>query len=452
MSRKGFTLLELIIAVAILVLVVYLLVNAYQKFLDEQRMNSVIEGAISIIQKAREQTLSSNGNTFYSIHVDDKNAATPNRIILFKGNDYSNPSNVIETFTVSFPVTIDSKAFYPHLGAFNEISFDRITGGVSTINGATTRSPLDTATRSSIFFRSQRTGNTRSIRIYRSGVIETRALPDIYWFPFDEGSPNTVAYDKSRYQYIGNLSGNGGLKPTWVSSVFPDTTALDFSGSNKWVNILRGNNDNPVNLEYTNRGPVTIGAWIKNSNYVSYQSIYQIGGHGNAAVLGLTNQGRLRFLVRYAYGATVSYRCIESQSVLSNFIPNNQWGYVAGVLTTAGMNLYTKGPSQASLTAIPVYSNNSGGNNPATNCISNIDLGGVITEVYPPFTFPFTWNTGFGSYNNVGTNSIQSGESALQGTTGGAGEFFNGVIDELKVWNRALTQQELQDEMNTPYH
>jgi hypothetical protein len=30
------------------------------------------------------------------------------------------------------------------------------------------------------------------------------------------------------------------------------------------------------------------------------------------------------------------------------------------------------------------------------------------------------------------------------------GEFFNGMIDELRIYNRALTAQEIQSDMNLP--
>ena len=46
--------------------------------------------------------------------------------------------------------------------------------------------------------------------------------------------------------------------------------------------------------------------------------------------------------------------------------------------------------------------------------------------------------------------TINASVGAYQVNVGPAGAFFNGIIDEVKIWNRTLTDQEILREYNGP--
>ncbi|MEK7576854.1 MAG: hypothetical protein AAB482_04145, partial [Patescibacteria group bacterium] len=136
----GTILLERVIVVAVLVLVVYLLVVAYQKFIDQQRVNSAVENAVNLIEKARSRTLSSQGGTsglYYYIEVD----SNTNRIVLRDQN-----GNTIETLDLSItPVLIEPPVGAPAntfffaksdcLPSNNDLRFERLTGDAKLFDG-----------------------------------------------------------------------------------------------------------------------------------------------------------------------------------------------------------------------------------------------------------------------------------------------------------------------------
>ena len=95
-----------------------------------------------------------------------------------------------------------------------------------------------------------------------------------------------------------------------------------------------------------------------------------------------------------------------------------------------------------------------------------VNIGGY-QEIFGTSTLPLnTWSHVAGTYNGatlrVYVNGVQVASKAQSGTLLrttsplriGAntqwGEYFGGRIDEVRIYNRALTQAEIQADMNTP--
>ena len=55
---KGFSLVEIIVAVAVLAVIAALTANAFSSFYKNMALNSAVEQAISVLQEARSNTLS----------------------------------------------------------------------------------------------------------------------------------------------------------------------------------------------------------------------------------------------------------------------------------------------------------------------------------------------------------------------------------------------------------
>lgn len=174
-------LIQIVIVIVIIVSVIGAMVNAYSNFVDRQRMNEAVEGAVSIIQKARTLTLSGKNDSFYSIHINTSAASSPNQLVLFKANDYVIAEKTIETFSIQSPVIIDSNltTIWP-VPNNKEFMFQRLSGAVlvdtniSSGGANVSTTTLDDSQSNQIVFKSQKTGNTRIIKIYKSGAIEVQ--------------------------------------------------------------------------------------------------------------------------------------------------------------------------------------------------------------------------------------------------------------------------------------
>ncbi len=179
----------------------------------------------------------------------------PNQIVMFRGNDYvyANSANIatdpkrIEAIKIQAPIVIESVAIYPGVDLadgvtlrypsgnasnqkylsvcsanvnMQDIVFQKITGSAvvdSTCasggaNVAT--STLNSTIRSSIFFKSTRTGARRAVTILPTGTVYAWEVSDAWW-PLDEGMGN-VAGDVSPNNNVGSVFPT--VSPTWATT------------------------------------------------------------------------------------------------------------------------------------------------------------------------------------------------------------------------------------------
>jgi hypothetical protein len=162
--------------------------------------------------------------------------------------------------------------------------------------------------------------------------------------------------------------------------------AYSFNGTNNYISVF--------NTPFTNV-PFTISAWVKLNSLVNSQII----GLGET---GTTNH-KLYFTSSYSVntgkpGIGISGACDITST--SNTVTNNVWTYLVVCVSSysvSGVTFYINGIA---------YTNNT--------------TAGAL------FPFPLN-NTGFTIGKHTATNS----------------EFLNGIIDEVGIWNRVLTQQEI---------
>ncbi len=173
------TFIEIIIVVVILTVIIAMGVSAYSKFLDGQRLNAAAEGAVSLIQKAREYTLSSRENSFYSIHVEDKNAAgEKNYLQLFRANDYSLAEKRSEKFSMPAGTEITSvhteTAISPSAG--NNVTYERLSGNlvIASTNPLVATSTITVGT---FTIRSAGSGKGKNIILSPTGLIQISDAP-----------------------------------------------------------------------------------------------------------------------------------------------------------------------------------------------------------------------------------------------------------------------------------
>jgi len=207
--------------------------------------------------------------------------------------------------------------------------------------------------------------------------------PIAHW-KFDEGEGD-IAYD-SADDHHGTLQGG----PLWVSGMIGEY-ALDFDGSNDYVDL--GDVFNDVQL------PVTISAWILTRGD-SGQPVFFSDDNptGNKAGFWMTIGTDNKIVA--AYGSNTGlYGDSRRTKTSDSGIQNDVWTFVAAVL---------KGPED-----IDLY-------------INDADAGGI--------------------YSGTGGDIAHvEGANARIGIDSRAPYHFNGMIDDLMLFNRALSAQEIQD-------
>ncbi len=226
-------------------------------------------------------------------------------------------------------------------------------------------------------------------------ITASSSLSGINYFLRDDATNNVVSGP-----IIGNgstLSFNTGTLVTNTSyNVYAETQtggyALDFDGTNDIVNTTKST---------STTNSLTLEAWVY-PRAISYKRI--ISNFKNIATLSgefildtynVTNNGTgLRFYVEGAGNVA------HSLSV-ANVLTLNTWNHVATTFNNGLVNLYVNGIAVATNTA------------------------------------PFT------SIPSC-TNTISFGEDATIGTA----EYFNGKLDDIRIWNTARTQSEIAGNMN----
>jgi len=200
-----------------------------------------------------------------------------------------------------------------------------------------------------------------------------------YW-KFDEGSGTTVQ-DSSPESNDGNIFGS-----TWTSDAVLGN-ALDFDGSDDYVSVPNSSSLNPSR-------EITLTAWIKIPSY-NHQGVISKGVEAGAALpyfLSIQDAGELRLGV-----------CNTSpqgfHDVWGSTVPLNQWVFVAGTFSTDGrLSVYINGEHD---------------------------------------------NSAFTSATGIRSNTEKVYIGCMYDAEGGTYGFSNGIIDEVRIYNRALSPREI---------
>lgn len=134
--KRGFTLIEVLIVIAVIVILVSMSTGAFVQFYAGNILESETQKVQTILVDARAQTLLSKEDTNYGVHFES------NKVILFKGNTYSavDPDN--EELILSSRVSLTTNI----VGGGSDIIYRRLTGNV-VANGTTTISLVSDSNR-----------------------------------------------------------------------------------------------------------------------------------------------------------------------------------------------------------------------------------------------------------------------------------------------------------------
>ena len=214
--QRGFTLVELLIIVAIISILFSVSILAFRNFQRESDLTDSAEEIINILRLAQNKTLASKEASKWGVYFNL--SAVPYQYTLFKGIDYLSRDN---SFDEIYKLPKGVEIFATDLGGGQEVIFDRITGKTSQFGSVSLRLKVDIS-------------KTRIIYIENSGRIGlTGSL-----FPSDE---NRIK--DSRHVHF-NYSG----RDIATTSEFFTLTFTDFPNPDKTENILIADNfkDNQI--------------------------------------------------------------------------------------------------------------------------------------------------------------------------------------------------------------
>ena len=211
--------------------------------------------------------------------------------------------------------------------------------------------------------------------------VSKQVLDFAGYWNMDEETGYT-AFDSSDYGNNGTLV-NMNPETCRVDGMTGNGFALDFNGVNNYVSC--GNNSS---LNITNA--ITVEAWVKNDGY-GWQGIVSkwSGGKSYALSTDWGNYGKAMFFLSYD---GTNYYTVEGTTCLVN----TGWHHIVGTYDGNWMRLYVDGVQEGT----PV--------NQAFNI--SVSTGNLIIGAWNP-----------------------------------SSKFFNGIIDEVKVYNRALSQDEIRE-------
>lgn len=149
-KKKGFTILEILIVIAISAILMVGGMSAYSHFTKKKSLELTTQTIASYLKDARSFTVASKGDTTYGVHFET------NRIVLFSGATFSDVATDNREHTLPGNIEISTINLN---GGGSDVVFQRLTGATSQY-GTTTLSLLADIT------------DTKDIVIEATGIIE----------------------------------------------------------------------------------------------------------------------------------------------------------------------------------------------------------------------------------------------------------------------------------------
>ena len=147
---RGLTLIEILVVVVILAIISIFSINALMASGNTQALDKDVKGIIAVLDQARSNTLTSQGNSQYGVHFE------ADKVVLFKGTTYSSSDSNNRDAGLSGQTTLSSISLSG--GAVNVV-FARLTGKPNVTGTITVQSERQSTL-------------TKTITIYATGISE----------------------------------------------------------------------------------------------------------------------------------------------------------------------------------------------------------------------------------------------------------------------------------------
>ncbi len=115
----GFTLMELVVGISILIIIMAFAVFSFSGIKNSQALKNSAQDTVSSINKARAESFASVSSSAYGVHFQS------DKVVVFKGTAYSVGNSSNETVNILSPATISSISLS---GGGSDVYFNRLTG------------------------------------------------------------------------------------------------------------------------------------------------------------------------------------------------------------------------------------------------------------------------------------------------------------------------------------
>jgi prepilin-type N-terminal cleavage/methylation domain-containing protein len=146
--KRGFSLIELLIVLAIMGILTGIVLSTFQVYKKSQALDKDVETIVETLRQARSQTLSSQNASKYGVHI------TSTAITLFVGSTYSAGSASNQDFSLQVS---DAVLSINLVGGGSDVVFNRLTG--------------DTSQSGSVVISSASISRTKTVTIYSTGLV-----------------------------------------------------------------------------------------------------------------------------------------------------------------------------------------------------------------------------------------------------------------------------------------
>jgi len=151
MKRKGFTLIEVLVAIAILAALVSAIFGAFLSFNRNQALQKDASKVVATLEEARQLTIFSKESSQYGVHFGT------DEVVLFKGSTYSSSDPENTSTKLHSLVSVSATSLN---GGGDEVIFQRLTGETSQDGTVTLVSSHDSS-------------ETKVITIEKTGLIQS---------------------------------------------------------------------------------------------------------------------------------------------------------------------------------------------------------------------------------------------------------------------------------------
>jgi len=272
---SGFTLIELVVVVAILGIFVLIASQTLGLFTQQVNLNTTSQQIVSTLQLARNKTLAAEDESQYGVHFEQS------KYTLFKGNVYSSTDPDNKEYSIS-----TTEIYEINLTGGDDIIFDRIRGTTANSGNVKVRLLADTSRTETILVNSSGSISLQeTVSPSDTRITDTRHLHfDLGWsiqgattlrffFPDDsytEDIPMAGFFNvaQTEFDWEGKITVNGSDQFFRVHTHPP----LDASDTTLSIHRDRQKNDKAVNISiisgvekdivnYKATGDVTLGSF-----------------------------------------------------------------------------------------------------------------------------------------------------------------------------------------------
>lgn len=154
LQQKGSTLVEVLVIIVIIGILVAIVTPSLSRFRGAQALRNTTDDIVSLLNKARTDTLSSYNSSQYSVHIEST------RAVYFVGTTFTDGLSTNQQVTFDSSVTIPASGGINLNGGGSNISFTRLTGDTTAYGTIVIQLASDATT-------------SKTVTISQTGLVST---------------------------------------------------------------------------------------------------------------------------------------------------------------------------------------------------------------------------------------------------------------------------------------